>query len=687
MVGRSRLHRTRRMARGITATGISVVVASALAVAPAGAQPTGELSSGSLSGSAGGGGSAGSSGSGDGPVDPGPVDPGPVDPGPVDPGPGQPEGPYEGSVEVVSGPAADPQTLTGRVFDDANRNSQLDEGEAGVAGVSVSNGVDVVETDAQGVYSLPVRGNFTAFVTQPAGWQVPVDQNNFAQFSFNHYPEGSPTLRFPGVAPTGDLPAAVNFPLAPWRDTAADEQSCVFAADTQPKNLAEVGYARNGVVADLAAREDYSSCGVLLLGDNVENDLSLNEAVKELYSEMNGPVRALPGNHDMNFDSPGYENSVDTFRRDFGAPYFSYDVGQTHIVALFNLRYNGVTAGGAYGGYVETIPEEQLEWLRNDLATVDRSKHIVVASHAPLVNYRGVVTQNAAALYEILAPFANAVTVSGHMHTVENLVAGEVRPAWTEAGIPRLPVDQIVAGAVSGSWNAGALNENGLPYAYTPEGAEPGVLTMRFDGTNRSEFYTARNQPQTKQTLTGIYSYSWDDWARAAKAWRDAGAAAPAPEEFDTSTLTLADVQTGRSTISTSFYGGSTRANVEFSINGEPSAPGFLNQPAGDPLKVGWQHAEVVSTTHHLVHGGTLFYSSPHLYRYAIPEDLEVGTHTVTITATDRYGVVSTETFEFTVLPTPEAPATPQARQARQAPDGPQPTPDLSPEDGPQSQP
>ena len=678
MVGRTHLHRIRRLAQGITATGISVVVASALAVAPAGAQPTGDLPSGSLSGSGGGGGSAGSS-SGNGP--------GPVDPGPVDPGPGEPEGPYVGGVEVVGGPAADPQTLTGRVFDDANRNSRWDTGEAGVAGVSVSNGREVVKTDAEGRYNLPVRGDFTAFVTQPAGWQVPVDDDNFAQFSFNHYPEGSPDLRFPGVAPTGDLPAAVNFPLAPSRATAAARQNCVFAADTQPENMAEVGYARNGVVADLAAREDYSSCGVLLLGDNVENDLSLNPALKELYSEMNGPVRALPGNHDMNFDSPGYENSVDTFRRDFGAPYFSYDVGQTHIVALFNLRYNGATPDGLYGGYVERIPEEQLEWLRNDLATVDRNKHIVVAAHAPLVNYRGVVTENAAALYEILAPFTNAVTVSGHMHTVENLLAGEVRPAWTEAGIAQLPRDQIVAGAVSGSWNAGALNENGLPYAYTPEGAEPGALTMQFNGTSRSEYYTVRNEPQSKQTLTGVYSYSWDDWARAAKEWRDAGAAGPAPEELDTSTLTLADVQTGRSTISTSFYGGSTRANVEFSINGEPSAPGFLNQPAGEPLKAGWQHAEVVSTTHHLVHGGTLFYSSPHLYRYAIPENLGLGKHTVTITATDRYGVVSTETFEFTVVPTPEAPATPQARQARQAPDGPQPTPDLSPEDGPQSQP
>lgn len=654
-VRQERAHYAYRLARGIAAAGVSVVVASALAVAPASAQ---------LGGS-------GSSSSGGGP--------GPIDPGPIDPGPGEPEGPYVGGVEVVDGPAADPGVLSGRVFDDANRNSQFDAGEKGVPGVSVSNGLDVVRTDAQGQYSLPVRGDFTAFVTQPAGWQVPVDAQNFAQFSFNHYPQGSPQLRFPGVAPTGDLLAAVNFPLAPWQATADAQQDCVFAADTQPKDSTQMGYARDGVVADLKARQDYASCGVLLLGDNVENDLDLNPALRELYSDMNGPVRALPGNHDMNFDSPGYENSVDTFRRDFGAPYFSYDVGQTHIVALFNIRYNGAQENGQYGGYVERITEEQLQWLRNDLATVDPNKHVVVATHAPIVNYRGVITENAAELYEILTPFTNAVTVSGHAHTLENLIAGESRPEWTAAGIPSLPRDQIVAGAVSGSWFAGALNENGVPYAYTPEGAEPGALTMQFNGTSRSEYYTVRGESQSKQTLTGIYSYSWDDWARAAKAWRD-DKVGEAPEEFDTSTLTLADVETGRPTISTSFYGGSTAANVQFSLNGGPSTPGILNQQASEKLKAGWQHSEVVSTTHHLVHGGTLFYSSPHLYRFALPRDLPVGEHVVDITATDRYGVVSTERFEFTVLPSPEV------LPARAAVRGPEPTPDPSPEDGPQSQ-
>src|SRR5699024_12017038 len=54
---------------------------------------------------------------------------------------------YEGHVQVDRGQPDDPETLTGQVFDDVNQNSKLDGDEKGVAGVAVSNGVDVVQTE------------------------------------------------------------------------------------------------------------------------------------------------------------------------------------------------------------------------------------------------------------------------------------------------------------------------------------------------------------------------------------------------------------------------------------------------------------------------------------------------------------------------------------------------------------
>jgi len=616
------------------ATGLALAATIIVGAAPAHALPTGSLGSGSADPGGSLGAELGSS------------------------APGPDEGLYTGSVEVVDGAAADPSVLTGRVFDDANRNSVYDDGEVGVPDVRVSNGRDVVTTDDEGRYELPASDNFTAFVTQPAGWQVPVDEQMFAQFSYNHLPAGSPELRFGGLEPTGDLPAAVNFPLAKSAATADPRQSCPIASDTQTYDMEEVGYASRGVPADLAARDDYAGCGILLLGDNVGDDLSLNQPLKELYADANGPVRAIPGNHDMDFDAADATHSVDTYRRDFGAPYYSYEVGDTHFVGLFNIVYNGADAEGSNGGYTEAISQEQLEWLRNDLEHVDRDKNIVVAAHAPIVDYRGVTTDNAAELYEILADYPNAVTVGGHTHTLEHLLAGDSRQEWADAGIPELTHDQLVAGAVSGSWYSGELNENGVPHSYTSDAAEPGVLTIEFDGASRSEYYTVRNEPVDRQFLTGINSPAWRAWAQAHQQWKDDGETGPAPAPVPTDAVSAEDLPGGEAWLATSFFGGSTDAEVQVSIDGGAPVAAEHTQPAtGEALNVGWEFTETVSGSHNLVTGGALGRSSSHLWRIALPTDLEPGEHTAEITATDRYGRAYSTTPTFTVTAPEAAPA------------------------------
>jgi hypothetical protein len=140
---------------------------------------------------------------------------------------------YRGSVEVVEGPDADQETIDGSVFDDQNKNSVQDNGERGLGGVTVSNGRDVVTTDSQGRYELPAFENMTVFATQPRGYQVPVDENNVAQFYYHHLPEGSPELEHGGIAPTGPLPDAVNFPLAKSSLTQSPEQHCLIGGDIQ----------------------------------------------------------------------------------------------------------------------------------------------------------------------------------------------------------------------------------------------------------------------------------------------------------------------------------------------------------------------------------------------------------------------------------------------------------------------
>src|SRR3546814_10517830 len=65
------------------------------------------------------------------------------------------------------------QAPGGTVFEDGNGNGVRDAGEAGIAGVAVSDGRQVVRTDAQGRYALPMLAGQTIFVIQPVGWTAP----------------------------------------------------------------------------------------------------------------------------------------------------------------------------------------------------------------------------------------------------------------------------------------------------------------------------------------------------------------------------------------------------------------------------------------------------------------------------------------------------------------------------------
>src|SRR5699024_11872513 len=111
------------------------------------------------------------------------------------------------------------------------------------------------------------------------------------------------------------------------------EQNCPIAADTQAYDRTEMGYARDGAVGDLADRNDYGACGVLLLGDNVGDDLSLNDDLRDIYSQTNGTVRVAPGNHDQDYDAVDDAHALDTFRDPIGTDYLSYVVDKPYIVA------------------------------------------------------------------------------------------------------------------------------------------------------------------------------------------------------------------------------------------------------------------------------------------------------------------------------------------------------------------
>src|SRR5271165_4274954 len=164
--------------------------------------------------------------------------------------------------------------VSGLVFEDQDGSGAPSAANPGIAGVLVSNGREVAVTGPDGRYTLPLPEEATVFVVKPAGFMPPLDpETNLPRFYRHHQPKGSPAelnLTFEGLAPTGTLPASVDFAL-----NAQDEQRAfdvVLITDPQPETDAEVDFIREDAIQALAGVD--AKFG-LTAGDIMFDDLSL----------------------------------------------------------------------------------------------------------------------------------------------------------------------------------------------------------------------------------------------------------------------------------------------------------------------------------------------------------------------------------------------------------------------------
>jgi len=73
---------------------------------------------------------------------------------------------------LISAMAFSQSSVSGYVYEDSNKNQKKENREKGIEGVAVSNGVQVVLTDKNGRYSLPIQEDQTVFVIKPSGYQT-----------------------------------------------------------------------------------------------------------------------------------------------------------------------------------------------------------------------------------------------------------------------------------------------------------------------------------------------------------------------------------------------------------------------------------------------------------------------------------------------------------------------------------
>jgi hypothetical protein len=319
-------------------------------------------------------------------------------------------------------PPRDPGFADGVVFDDRDGDGRRGAGEPGIPGVAVSNGRDVVRSDRFGRYRLALDDDTLLFVVKPSGWATPLSPERAPRFHHAHKPAGSPPgFAFPGVAPTGPLPASVDFPLRAQAEP-TPFRAIVFG-DTQPKDLEQLDFLARDIVADLVGSD--AAFGVTL-GDNVHDDLSLLAPLDRLIARIGVPWYHVLGNHDMNFDAQDDAGSDETFERMYGPSTYAFEYARAHFLVLDDVIYGGAAGETADGrNYHGGFSERTLAFVRAYLAGVPRDELVVALMHMPFAGPAPFSFAQGRELLALLSGRPHTVSLAAHAHMQYQLYLGE----------------------------------------------------------------------------------------------------------------------------------------------------------------------------------------------------------------------------------------------------------------------
>jgi len=340
-------------------------------------------------------------------------------------------------VGCASGPEF-PGGITGIVFEDANANGIRDDGEQGVKGVLVSNGVYCRPTNKAGEYNLPAEGSLV-FITTPRDY--------------------TPTERWYASISSGE----VDFGLKHTPEK--DSSDFTFVQMTDIHLDQEHAAAFSGITAEL---NELAPAFVVATGDLIAEGNAAKVATAEEWfdvyenvtSALSMPLYNAVGNHDVIGihrkdiapTDPGYGEGA--YISHFGPTYYSFDWGKYHCIVL---DPNDLVDGQQ----IYQISDSQLQWLKDDLRH-RKTIPVLVFFHEPTASWRNRT--------EVLKALKghSAKLFCGHLH----------QDIMTDAA----DVSEQITGAVCGEWWYGA-NPDGKPAGYRLVSVKGDEVDTLYKGT------------------------------------------------------------------------------------------------------------------------------------------------------------------------------------------------------------
>lgn len=372
-----------------------------------------------------------------------------------------------------------------------------------VSGVKVTDGFDIVRTDAAGHYELNARENANfVYISVPSGFETSL--RNGAPHFYKQIDRSNKTQKS-------------DFEIIRTGKDETHHQFVVFA-DVQVYNESEIDYVYKAA-ADV--QTDIVSNGVptfgMSCGDIVGTWSSgLSEKIQTATSSAGFPFYALMGNHDYQSGVGTNEESKVAYTSKYGPTYYSFDKGQMHYVVLDDVFY-------FYRHYIGYLEDSQLEWLKKDLSDVPEGSTVVLFLHIPTYSkqaregqwnkeeYNKIVT-NRNALYKIMEPYKLHIC-SAHEHYAENYVIKD-------------NIFEHVHAPLSGLFWQSLYSCDGVPwgyYVYDVKGNEITEWYYKPVGKSRDCQFSAYRVGEDPMKRTSVVANVWNYDPAWKVEWRENG--------------------------------------------------------------------------------------------------------------------------------------------------------------------
>lgn len=348
-------------------------------------------------------------------------------------------------------------------------------------GIVVSDGVNVVTTDPKGVYQMHSANAAYVFVSVPADCSMPVSDGIpafYKRLDFNGKSsvQCDFSLKSKAVDNSFSLLAIADVQIG----TSHDVKLCEPLMDS----IANYANARNDIAIGMN------------MGDIVWNKPTQYAAYKQMVVKINVPVLNIIGNHDHDETLADDSLAAHYYRDALGPTYYSYNIGDWHVVVLDDVVKNG----NERNDYTSGINAVQLSWLRSDLSYVGKDKSIIIGLHIPTSRRNNLDNHlnGRDALYNLVSNFHRTIILSGHTHNnFTTDIASNIR--------------EYTLGAVMGAfWN----EYNGV--GICDDGSPRGFAVLRFTGNELvDEYYKGEEQPQSYQIKIYAPSDATLRWGRA----------------------------------------------------------------------------------------------------------------------------------------------------------------------------